>query len=141
MVSIHRDRPNTRLPREASRGAGRAPLWSNGNADCPPGHHEVGTVLAGVKDASRRLRRWPAAPLTPAPHSAHRSLRSGRRNRRLNRTEKLQWNDELALDREGPIQGRKKLAPGPLIRGAAPSATARTVIALLRIVRAICRAA
>src|SRR5271163_754917 len=73
------------------------------------------TRLAPCSPASRTLRAASGGglrpPLTPAPHSAHRSLRSGRRNRRLNRTEKLQWNDELALDREGPIQGRKSEAP------------------------------
>ena len=73
------------------------------------------TRLAPCSPASRTLRAASGGglrpPLTPAPHSAHRSLRSGRGNRRLNRTEKLQCNDELALDREGPIQERKSEVP------------------------------
>ena len=72
------------------------------------------TRLAPCSPASRTLRAASGGgacglPLTRAPHSTHRSLRSGRGNRRLNRTEKLQWNDEITLDREGPIHLRMAL--------------------------------
>ena len=52
---------------------------------------EPGAVLAAVKPAARRLRRWPAARLDRACARRSAMLRSGRRNRRF------QSNQEMAL--------------------------------------------
>ena len=58
--------------------------------DSSPDLIERCTVLATVKTASRRLRRWPAASLDR--RSARRSVivQAGAEKRRSSRTEKLQ---------------------------------------------------
>ena len=60
-------------------------MFTAGSNDCPGGSGgtglvERGTVLAAVKDASRRLRRSPAAILDRSCARCHRTLRPGRRN-------------------------------------------------------------
>ena len=53
-----------------------------------PGLAEAGTVLVTVKDAARRLRRWPAAiPDRDCARRRH-DLQAGTEKRRSDRTEK-----------------------------------------------------
>ena len=65
--------------RAAERPFGRATVLSGAvTTSSRPRQH--GAVLAAVKTAARRLRRWPAARLDRGGARRHAELRSGRRN-------------------------------------------------------------
>jgi hypothetical protein len=66
-----------------------------------PDQPEPGVVLAAVKHASRRLRRWPAAMLDRSCARHRRTIRSGQRNGPTSRTEKHSKGGQFPLSPRG----------------------------------------
>jgi hypothetical protein len=95
------------------------PRW--GLAGSCPGLDQPAAVLACVKTASRRLRRWPAASLDPGCARRPRDRRPGRRNaarpnretppgraRRKSSTSTSDWRSKGLRSPEWSLHGRKR---------------------------------
>jgi hypothetical protein len=68
-----------------------------------PDQPEPGVVLAAVKHASRRLRRWPAAMLDRSCARHRRTIRSGQRNGPTSRTEKHSKGGSIPTVAKGSV--------------------------------------